>query len=140
MDRSAAKAIVDAHLDELQALLGIQHWRVRVSYDPLESERPGWDTLGNCFANPDYDSSLINLNADALDNEEQVLSVLRHELFHVVLSPYNVVENLLAPVLEGDATKRGMFASIWTHAMEQTVINLERMFVALTKAKASADG
>jgi hypothetical protein len=57
--------------------------------------------------------------------------VLRHELFHVVLSPYDLYERAVANAGLTDDMDR-VLGRVWTHVMEKAVINLERAFHGLT--------
>ena len=133
MDRSAVKAIVDREIESLMKRLGIQHWTVAVRYEP-EAERPdGQIRRGFCSPNLDYNTAAIQFNPEAFDTEEEVLHVLRHELLHVVLSPYDLYKNALAPVLDTDPAKVEVFAVLWTHVIEKAVINLNRMYLGLTQ-------
>lgn len=127
MDRSEVKAIVDREIEALKERLGIPHWRIKASYDLRDG-----DACGQCTRRVDYNQAFIEFDPDGLDDEQHVLKVLRHELFHVVLVPFDIVFNALRPVLEKDATLAGTIDSIREHATEQAVINLERMWSGLT--------
>jgi hypothetical protein len=132
MDRSEAKAIVDREIESLQERLGIPHWSIVIDYD-LRKSSEGYVTRGICEWRVDYNKASISLDPDCLDDEAELLSVLRHELFHVLLSPFTVFLNTIKPLLRDDGQKADMAENVWTYASEQAVINLERMFRGLTK-------
>lgn len=134
MDRSEVKAIVDREIEPMMERLGIPHWRIVVNYDlrPREDNdySPG---IGDCTRRIDYTQASIGLDPDGLDDEDHVLEVLRHELFHVLLSPFDLFERAAANATRSDDTATAILARIWTFVTEQGVINLERMYEGLTK-------
>ena len=133
MDRSAVKAIVDREIEPIMKRLGIPHWKIRIGYEPRTApDDNGVVWKGECLKKVDYNSAGITLNPEAFDNEEEVLGTLRHELFHVVLAPIDVLTNALAPLLESDPIRQAMAESIRYHVIEKCVINLERMYYGLT--------
>jgi hypothetical protein len=131
MNRSEVKAIVERELEPLMRKLGIPHWKIRVVFD-LRNGEDEFTTCGQCTRRVDYDQAFIEFDPDSLDDEQHVLKVLRHELFHVVLVPFDIVFNALRPVLDKDSTLAGAIDSIREHATEQAVINLERLWQGLT--------
>lgn len=132
MDRSAVKTIVDREIELLMERLGIPHWKIRVEYE-VEQPSNGRVRNGECEWLVDYNSATVRLNPDSLEDEAHVLKVLRHELFHILLSPYSVAHNVILPLTEADSVKDKMLQSVWTHAMEQAIINLERMYNGFMK-------
>lgn len=131
MDRSAVKAIVEREIEGLQLRLGIPHWRIVVDYD-LRRSNEGYTTQGECGWRVDYNKASISLDPDAFDDERETLEVLRHELFHLLLSPFTVFLNTIKPLLRNDRSRSDMAENVWTYASEQAVINLERMYRGLT--------
>jgi hypothetical protein len=127
MDRSAVRKVVEDNIEGLVQKLGIPHWRIVIDYDLRDDE-----ALGQCTWRVDYNSASISLDVDSFKDGEHVLKVLRHELFHVLLSPYSVVRNAIGPLLDQDPIKKAMIESVWTHSMEKAIINLERMYNGLT--------
>src|SRR5260370_42055938 len=90
MDRSEVKAIVDAEIGLLMRRLGISHWKVTVSYDPERCDGDGVLKRGECTRLVDYNSAHIRLNPESFDDGVCVLRTLRHELYHIVLSPFDL--------------------------------------------------
>ncbi len=135
MDRSEVKAIVERELETLQKRLGLPHWRIVVGYEPESLNDPNMIRRGECVRMVDYNSTRVVLNPEAFDEESDVLATLRHELFHVVLAPFDVVFNAVAPALEGNDVLRQSVESVRSHAEEQAVINLNRMYLGLTEGE-----
>jgi hypothetical protein len=131
MDRSEVRKIVERELEPLKARLGLSHWSVTVDFD-LREPSGDFSTRGQCNFHVDYDKATICFDPDQLDDESEVLHVLRHELFHIVVSPFSIFMNSIRPFLNTDPVKADMADSVLTHAMERAVINIERMFEGLT--------
>ncbi len=135
MDRSECKAIVEREIEPMMERLGIPHWRLQVSYGPIPSDDPEWETRGEVTVKPNYNQAMIRLNPDAFDDETALLKTLRHELFHVVLTPYDVFIAIVKPLLTPSEAVESMATAAWRNACEQAVINLERMHHGLTERK-----
>jgi hypothetical protein len=126
------QAIADRELGPLKGRLGLERWDISVHCD-LKVDDPGdFTTRGECTWHVDYDTAVIRLVPDRLNTEAEVIEVLRHELFHVVLAPISIYKNAIRPALTADETKYAMAESVYTHAVERMAINLERMYQGLT--------
>lgn len=138
MDRSKVKAIVDRELQGLMLRLGVPHWQITVAYEPETANNNGFIRKGLCSTSIDYNSACITLNPEAFEQESDVLRTLRHELFHVVLAPNDIYTNAVLHALgETNAALNATLASVRTHAEEQAVIALERMYAGLTPPESS---
>jgi hypothetical protein len=127
MDRSAVKAIVDKNITPLLKALGLPHWKIRISYDGCPDSLSGVeDATADCVRLLDYEQASIRLDPTKLDDEKEVLFALRHELFHVVASPVDLLSNLLTYGLSGLELERT--ERVIQHAIETTIRNLERMW------------
>jgi hypothetical protein len=131
MDRSAVKKIVDREIEPLMARLGIPHWRITVGYKPAPVDDDGVTIEGECKRGIDYNNAYIELNPEGLDGEEDVIRILRHELFHVVLSPFDLYSTAVAEV-DLPRSLHLVLDRVWRHAVEKAAINLERMYLCLT--------
>jgi hypothetical protein len=131
MDRSAVKAIVERELNPLARRLGVSHWELTVKFD-LRDGDGGRGTQGRCTKYVDYDKAIISLDPDSLADEAEVVRVLIHELLHIVLAPFDVLVNAVGPVLKRDETLAAVLDSVRMNAVEQAVVNLERMYRNLT--------
>jgi hypothetical protein len=126
MDKSQVQAVVERELKPLIDRLGLDRWDIKVKYGPI-----GDDRSGQCSRAVYYDQATISFDPELIEDEADVLKTLRHELFHIVHSPFDLyscaVDNAGLDKPMDDVLDR-----IWRHACEKTVINLERMFNGLT--------
>ena len=134
MDRSQVKEIVDREIEPLMKRLGIDHWKVMVSYDPERIDGDGQIKHGECTRLVDYNSAHISLNPESFEDEQGVLKTLRHELFHVVLSPFDLYSSTVDRALDSPGSVREILDRVWTHSCEKAVINIERMFINMSYA------
>jgi hypothetical protein len=111
--------------------LGIAHWKVKVGYDAIAPASDGSIQKGDCTRLVDYNAAFISLNPDAFDDRDEVMATLRHELFHIVLSPYDLFSSAIDR-LELPGATANVLARVWDHSCEKAVVNLVRMFVGLT--------
>jgi hypothetical protein len=130
LDRSAVERVVSEHLPRLRALLGLNQWEVSVGYAAEPADVDGSLKRGECARLVDYHSAHISLNPDAFADEPAVLVTLRHELFHIVLAPFDLytsaVERIELPEVAADLLER-----VRDHAAERAVAGLERMWAGL---------
>jgi hypothetical protein len=131
MDRSAVKAIVDREIEPLMARLGIPHWHVVVSYD-LRADDGICRVKGRCSRAMDYNKARIEFDPDECDDEDDVLKTLRHELFHVIASPFDLYMQAADQLTEEGSPEEAILRRVFDHAVEKAMINLERMFIGLT--------
>jgi hypothetical protein len=131
MDRDTLRQFVVDNIDSMTRPLGISHWKIDVLFD-LRCPDGDYVTKAECNRKPSYDRALINLNAGEIEDEEDARKVLLHELFHVVLSPFDLCRNAGESHWRDDPIKSEMMQEIWTFCVEQAVINLERMHRGLT--------
>lgn len=137
MDASAVKALVARELEPLAKKLGVGHWQITASTSPKDSDGDGQILRGECNRLIDYDNAHITLNPEAFDDEGDALKTIRHELLHVVVSPFDLVWDMAKELMGDDAKAFKALAVAWTHATEKTIINLERMYQGLTASTAS---
>jgi hypothetical protein len=126
VDRSRVKEIVDREIEPLMARLGLDRWSVEVKYGPI-----GDDQSGRCSRLYDYERATIEFDPEKIEDEADVLKTLRHELFHVVHSPFDLYSCAVDNAGLGK-TMDDVLDRVWRHACEKTVINLERLYQGLT--------
>jgi hypothetical protein len=131
MDRSAVKKIVDENIDGLLEKLGLPHWRIEVSYD-LRADDGICRTKGRCTRAIDYNKARIEFDPDECEDEADVLKTLRHELFHIVASPFDLYMQAADQCTKEDSPEEAILDRVFDHAVEKVMINLERMFIGLT--------
>jgi hypothetical protein len=120
--------------------LGIPHWGIVCTYEPIPSADDDWQHRADCQIAVNYNKALIRFNPEAFDDEADLVKTIRHELFHIVLSPYDVFLAVVRPLLEPTEVVGEMARAAWTHAIEQGVVNLERMYLGLTDPPADLAG
>lgn len=141
MDESRLRALVAAELDALQVALGLSHWEIQVELGPLSRNEPdaaGWVSTARCYSQPDYDRAKIEVDPALLADADAARKVLRHELFHVVLSPFDVYRKHAACAIKPRTPADHQEDVVWGHACEQAVLNLERMYRRLVDRPAPA--
>jgi hypothetical protein len=127
MKRSEAKRIVGENIEWLRWSMNLQDWKIKVFYRELGDgdDKARTVTLGQCSANVYYRWADIFINHKAHDSEEQLLDTLRHELFHVLHSEFDVYIDQVSELVS-DETKPTLRIS-HKLAIERLVGNLERM-------------
>lgn len=131
MDLSAVKAIVERDADALLRAFGVPHWTVTIEYGPIDGADDDCHAQGQCHRLLDYESATISLDPAALDDEEHVLKVLRHEIAHIVLAPFDLMRGLMLIGLDGVEHEKTL--TIVNHATECAVKNLSRMWHGLAE-------
>jgi hypothetical protein len=134
MDRSTVERVSIKHLPALRCRLGLGQWQIGLGYDSTLGNGGEGITRGECSRLLDYQCAHITLNPDVFADQEEVLATLRHELLHLVLAPFDLYTSAVARIdLSDDASE--LLDRIRDHAIEQTVIALERMYRGLTGAE-----
>lgn len=134
MERAKVQEIVERHAGPLIEELGLEHWTIGFRYD-LRSSTGGYASLGQCNRQVKYSKASISFDPDELDSEEDVLRILRHELFHLVVSPFDLPWLASDEANKADPVKLAIVDTVWDHAQEQAVFNLERMYSRMTARK-----
>jgi hypothetical protein len=132
LDRSSVQSIVERELPGLRARLGLEAWEIGWTVTPSSTDGDGHLLRGECTRLVDYHSASIVLNNEAFSDEEQVLRTLRHELFHVVLAPWDLYTSAVERVSLG-ADGAAVLDRVREHAVEHAVIALERMWSGLNE-------
>ena len=103
MDASAVKALVSRELEPLAEKLGVGHWDITTSTGSLEAGSDGAMKAGECNRLIDYDAAHIRLNPEAFEADADAIKTLRHELFHILVSPLDLVWDMTQELLGDDA-------------------------------------
>lgn len=86
MDESKIRLIVDANIDRLKTQLNLKDWEITIEINSLADD----SMHGMCDALVDYQKALIILDPASMDTEKEVLSVLTHELLHIITATFHV--------------------------------------------------
>jgi hypothetical protein len=133
MDRGRCEEIVGREIGPLQRRLGVPHWSLVVSYGPIDDDGVA-RTKGRCTRQVDYDRAHVEIDPEEHDDEADLLKTLRHELFHVVLSPFDLYMQAADQFTAKDSPEERVLERVFTHAVEQAAIGLERLHEGLTAA------
>jgi len=121
VDKSEVKKWVDKNIVHYRRLFGIPHWRISVIYDRLEGR-----CAAECHKDVEYEQASITIDCDNIEDVEMLERIFKHELCHIVHSPFDLFYcSVMAWVPEG--APQDAMLNLWKKAQELTVINLERM-------------
>jgi hypothetical protein len=124
MDRSAVKAIVESHLDSLAEVFGVERWCIQVNYEACDNPNHG----ASCGRAVDYDKAFITIDPDKHKDEGEVVDSLRHEIEHILLSPFDLYRDAMTQHIDDETKEHRQEQRLFTYAVEQTVINIERLW------------
>lgn len=124
MDKSAVEAIVQAHLPGYIEAMGLQGLRIEVSYGRIE------DAGATVLTEINYEKATIQIDPAHADHADEagVLNSLRHELFHIIVAPFDAWEWQIDADYKRDTPEHRRARDIFIHACERTVLNLERLW------------
>lgn len=124
MDKSQLETILRTHLPALMDHLCVGHWTITARAEP-QSES---GLAGSCERNLDYEWATICMNPELFETDTKALDTLFHELAHVILAPFDFYrEAQTQHIAKGTAEER-QDNRIFDHAVEQCVMNLERLW------------
>jgi hypothetical protein len=128
MDASEVREIVAKYAPALMEKLGIPHWSIVFYYDLRESTGDGeFAKRGECIRQVRYDRATIRFDPAEFSDEQEVLKILRHELIHVVLAPFDLFWHAAEAHWQDDPVKTEIMNAVWDHVVEQAVINVRRV-------------
>lgn len=134
MDKSEVKVVVDREMRGALDRFGIGHWKVTVKYEPPSN--PAW--CASCERDVDYNDATVRLDPDQHDDEAAVVRSLEHELLHIALAPFDLYREAMTQHIPNGTTEAKQEARLHAFAVEQTVINLERIVRGLRREQRPA--
>lgn len=134
MDRSAVAQVVAEHIARLSAQCGLHQWEISIGYHAEPADDDGSLKRGECTRLIDYNSAHISLNPDAFADEAAVLVTLRHELFHIVLAPFDLYTSAVERIELPDVAEE-LLDRVRDHAIERCVAGLEGVWAGLAEAR-----
>jgi len=123
MDESAVIKIVEANLERLMQAVGVPHWTITVNYGPCDSSPTAAGEVDLTAAS--YWRAAITINPYQHSEEKDVIDTLVHELLHVVIAPMELLAQTARQHVQSEAAEEALQV-VNTHAVEQTVLALER--------------
>lgn len=123
LEVSQVRALVEAHMPRMVQQFQLNDWWIYTKYEQLSDvDWRGQVDLGQA----DYKRATIRFNVLFLDSDEDVLRVLRHELLHLLLAPFEIYDDVVYQYVHEDAVATKVRSRMRTHALEMIVGNLER--------------
>jgi hypothetical protein len=114
------KSFVDSNLPALIKELILESWEIEVDCHA----RLDGNNIAECDSDPDYMFAIIRIDCDKIKSEKHLKSVLYHELCHVIQAPIEFYRGLMK------SSDSELDQKLWTHAVENVVTHLERIFMA----------
>lgn len=112
-NQDEAKPIVESCIGASREFWQIDdNWLIRIRFDRLDPGSPAQIQIDY-----DYLDATITLDISQCDSSDEIWRFIAHEMCHIVAAP---VEILKAKFDYGDP--------LFTHALERTVVQLERVF------------
>lgn len=125
---SEARAIVDEHLPWLRWALCLQDWRIEVDYGLVDKESPaGVRFCAVTRCDNAYRKAYVTINEEMVDDEDDLLETLRHELLHVVHADFELYRATMIQQARDREQAEGLDLELFTHACERLVGNIERI-------------
>lgn len=112
-----ARAVVMPNVGSLIEQLRLHDWHIEVAYTRLPE-----NTLGRCRVNSPYQRATIELDNDQIDDADELVKTLRHELVHVLCWPMHAFGTHAHELSDGQSTD-----SAWTFWLERMVWDVERL-------------
>jgi len=75
---------------------------------------------------PEYERATITIDHARIENEDELLNVVRHEMIHCLLAPMEDVLKVMHALLDDDKSSKALVDGVYDRALERTVLALER--------------
>lgn len=128
LDRKAAEKYLEKNdiVSRLRWTLNLQDWTIHIVWGHIPSSHGEHSVVaGNCNADPNYREATICLNNEVIEDKEKLLFVLRHEMLHIMISPFHLFHRQAGECMGEHAVEALRHA--YTLGMELTIGNIERM-------------
>ena len=128
MDHSKAKAWVEENIEIMKKEMGLPHWSLDIVYEHIcTPDNTGESTaVGLCVSHVEYERATITVDPEIIHDFDRLETILRHELAHIVHSPYAMLWDAIEPYLDSAALLESL-TSIRKKCEELTVKNIERL-------------
>ena len=128
MPKDTVLAIARAYLEPMSQALHVAHWDIKLEVKHIASKE---GAAAQVFMDNDYHKARIVIDHRECDSEADVCRYLRHELIHLLLGPFDLYADTTREALkgvDGASSLLDVDHRVFTHAVEQAVLNLERVF------------
>jgi len=126
MTKSQVKKIINKILPDLQRALHLDNWKINIEYVEIA---PDDLFVGKCHRDEKRQHAVILLCYELLQTKSEVKETLLHELLHIVNAAYDVINDVIDPML--DDTEKNVFNVIRNRASEPAVLALENMLKSM---------
>jgi hypothetical protein len=129
------RQIVADEMPRIANELGVGHWSIH--FKIISSEVEEDQSRANCDAMPEYEFARIAIVAAGYGqgDEQDLVHDIRHELFHIVTSPIERLEDTIKAALGEESPLSPALLEVARQVAEEMVVNLERMYQAMLRAK-----
>jgi len=124
MDRSQLESFFRTHLASMMDHLCVGHWTITARAEPNSDS----NLAGSCERELDYEWAVIRMNPELFETDTKALDTLFHELAHVILAPFDLYREAQTQHIAKGTPEERQDSRIFNHAVEQCVMNLERLW------------
>ncbi|MEO1522888.1 MAG: hypothetical protein AAFU78_19215 [Cyanobacteria bacterium J06633_2] len=125
MKESTCREWIDNNIKDMMWATGLMAWKIRFIVEELEPRHEGETRLGTCDSDYAYEDACITINNEGIRDEAHLEKVIRHELLHLVIAPYESLAHGYLQIVDDQHVNA--FREMERIARERTVLNLERM-------------
>ena len=128
MNKKELKHIVDCNAEKMMKKLGLEEWQIEFEYKMPDKHK---NLRGSCGVHAQAKRAIIVLNPRLLVTEERVISVLQHELVHLLVKTFCNYRDIVHKFIHASplpATKREfiMLNEIFNSAQEEATYSICR--------------
>ena len=127
MKRTRCAKLAPTIIRRLQALLGLQHWRI----DLVIGKCSELGTQAEVSILHEYCRGHLTVDPDTITDPRELLTVLSHELLHLALSNLEAWSVQLDAALAEEAALRRTLQVSLIQCVERSVVQLESAIVGL---------
>lgn len=121
MKRVQAERLVRKYTKGLTRDLFLKEWEIDIGVAKLDD-----DAKGASGVMPEYKSSSITIDHTRADDEDDLYRTVRHELVHVMISPFEKYRNQIRFAVSSAGVWR-VLEECYRTCMEETVVNIEKV-------------
>lgn len=128
MTKEEVENYVNINSSRFIKILELDKWKIKFQFEELQEEND-IRTLGYCSRVYDYETATICLFWNKFEDEEELRSILIHELCHLLVTPFDVHHNAVYHLL--NKKQKQMAERMYDVSQEKTVIKLQDIFCKL---------
>jgi len=122
MKKSQMQRLAEKEIRRLKSALGLHFWDIDLVIGRCETE----GAVGENGLLPEYERATITIDHARIENEDELLNVVRHEMIHCLLAPMEDVLKVMHALLDDDKSSKALVDGVYDRALERTVLALER--------------